>query len=310
MNLVSMAHWLYVDQNAISQLNNYRIAAKAVCDLNQQLVSMDAKSRVKLKGLDENRNDIIIPGSMIVNALIETFQIEDVILCNEAIREGIAYDYMQRNRSNIELESTVPNIRRRSVLQLANKCDYPEQHSRHVTELALTIFDQTQDLHKMDDVERELLEYAGLLHDIGYHIHYKKHHKHSYYLIKYGEMNGFEAHEIELIANIARYHCKGSPKARHEEWSQLSARDQKVARYCAAILRVADALDRSHFNVVKSLKCQLSNRELMFDLFAEDDPELEIWAAEQKKDLLEKVFKRKVSFHIHALEDQKDIINA
>ena len=269
MNLVSMAHGLYLDETLISQLNNYRIPAERLSDLDKHLMTADAKARLKLKGLDPNRNDIIIPGSMIVNELLVTTGMQDVILCNAALREGIVYDYMQQNRSNIEMETTVPNVRRRSVLQLAKKCDYPEEHSQHVSKLALSLYDQTQFLHKLGDDARELLEYACLLHDVGYHIHYKKHHKHSYYLIKYGEMNGFEGREIELIANIARYHCKSRPKEYHEEWSQLSSRDQRVAKFCASILRVADALDRSHFSVIRRIRCHFSGREITLDLFAD-----------------------------------------
>ncbi len=293
INLVTMAHGL--DEGGAIQIpNNFRIRPRPLRELHKILVKTDRKERQKIKGMDPARADIILPGSAVVDALLEDLDIEEVVLCDEAIREGVVYDYLERNRSKIEMENLIPDMRLRSVMQLAKNCDFEESHARHVAELAVSLFDQTKSLHELGAYERELLRYAALLHDIGYHINYKKHHRHTYYLIKNGDLNGFEEREVEVIANVARYHCKSSPKKSHDHWRELSDDDQRVVVILAAILRLADGLDRSHFSVVKQVHCRVGAKNVAIEAVAVGDPELEIWGANKKKELFEGIFGRKV----------------
>jgi exopolyphosphatase/guanosine-5'-triphosphate,3'-diphosphate pyrophosphatase len=294
-NLVSMAHWLH-HTAPIEIFSNFRIPSVLLLELHEKLRESDKKSRAKMKGLDPQRNDIILPGSAVLSHLLRKGRFEELILCDEAIREGMVYDYLEKNRTKIELESRIPDIRLRSVLELAKKCGYEETHANHVSQLALSLFDQTRSLHQLSPRERDLLRYASLLHDIGYHINYKKHHRHSYYLIKNGDLDGFEEREIELIANIARYHCKSAPKKGHENWLRLKAHDRWVAGICAGILRIADSLDRSHFSVVKEVRCRTNGKQVTMTIAPKGNPELEIWAANKKKDLFEETFNREVFF--------------
>ncbi|HEX5038057.1 MAG TPA: Ppx/GppA phosphatase family protein [bacterium] len=294
MNLVAMAHWL--DQSGPIEIqNNFRIKPRYLRELHKILEDSDRKERQKIKGIDPARVDIILGGSAVVNHILKELKIEEVILCDEAIREGVVYDYLERNKSKIEMENTIPDMRLRSVMQLARSCAFEEEHSRHVEDLSLALFDQTKTLHQLGPVERELLRYAAILHDIGYHINYKKHHKHTYYLIKNGDLNGFEEREVELIANVARYHCKSEPKKTHDNWQRLSGDDKHVARILASILRIADGLDRSHFSVVKQLQCRLNGKGVAIEVTPSSDPELEIWGANKKKDLFEDLFNKKVA---------------
>ena len=106
-------------------------------------------------------------------------------------------------------------MRRRSVIELAERCAWEAEHSRQVAAIALTLFDYTKRIHELGDREREWLEYAGFLHDIGNHISYEKHHRHSYYLIKHGDLRGFEPEEIDVIALVTRYHRRATPKREH-----------------------------------------------------------------------------------------------
>jgi exopolyphosphatase/guanosine-5'-triphosphate,3'-diphosphate pyrophosphatase len=294
MNLVSMANWASKD-GPIEILNNFRIRPRPLRELHRTLEKAGRKERQRIKGIDPARVDIILPGSAVMNAVLEETGIEEVVLCDEAIREGVVYDYLERNRSKIEMENQIPDMRLRSVMQLARSCDFEEDHARHVAELATAIFDQTKPLHDLGPVERELLRYAALLHDVGYHINYKRHHKHSYYLIKNGDLNGFEEREIEVVANVARYHCKSAPKKTHENWKRLSGDDRRVVRVLASILRIADGLDRSHFSVVKQVQCRLNGKGVAIEVTPSSDPELEIWGANKKKELFEEVFGRPVA---------------
>lgn len=295
LNLAAMAH-LQENSVPIERFHNSRVQAPAFHKLHERLVKSDSKARLKIRGMDPQRNDLIIPGSLVLTYIMRKSGIEELILCEEAIREGMVYDYAPKHRYKIELESEVPDLRMRSVLQLAKKCDYRVEHAQHVAQLALSIYDQLRRLHRMGLVERELLHYAALLHDIGYHISYKKHHRHTYYLIKNGGLNGFEEREVEILANLGRYHCRSSPKKSHENWEKLSMGDRKVVKCLAAVLRLADGLDRSHFSVVKQVQCRLNGTKVKFHIKASSDPELEIWAAEKKKDLFEKVFDKEIVF--------------
>ncbi len=308
LNLVSMAHWAHYNR-PIEMRNHYRIDAQKIKDQNEQLIRADRRTRARLRGLDDQRVDLIVPGSLVFTAFLRKLDIQDVLLCDEAIREGIIYDYLDRNKAKIEMESLVPDLRRRNVLQLARKCDSREKHVQHVTALALSLFDQTKFIHKMGARERELFEFAGLLHDIGAHINYKKHYRHAYYIIKNSDMNGFEEREIELIANIVRYHTKSKPKKTHENWLRLSKTEQETVRACSALLRLADALDRTRFGVVRDVRVEVPGKrdsklatKLTINVKVQGDSELEMWTAQKEKASLEAVFGRDIVIRI---PDQK-----
>ena len=202
---------------------------------------------------------------------------------------------LNKIKKNFGSNKRFPNIRLRNVISLARRCHYPEAHSRHVAKLAISLFDQTHPLHGLGDCEREWLEYAALLHDIGYVIHPRQHHKHSYYLIKNSNVAGFRADEIEMIASIARYHRRALPDQRHPAYETLPKQGQRVLSMLSAILRIADGLDRSHFSIIQNLQVILE-KDVTIRLKTAGDSELEIWTAQSRSDLFEKVFKRKVSF--------------
>lgn len=295
LNLVEMLH-LQKHNQEILKHNNYKVKSSDLWAQHLKLIKTDAKERLKIKGLDPKRQDLIIPASVVLNTLLKKLKIPELVLCEDAVREGMIFDYVERNKKKIEFENEVPNLRLRSVLKLAQKCNYRAQHAKQVSFLALKLFDATQHLHKLDGKTRELLDYAALLHDVGYHISHKKHHKHSYYLISHGNLNGFEEREVQILALIARYHHQSTPKKSHENFNQLTLQEQKRVQIAASLLRIADGLDRSHFSVVKDIECKWNKDSLKIRLITQDDPELEIWAAQKKKDLFEECFMRKVEF--------------
>ena len=143
--------------------------------------------------------------------------------------------------------------RRRSVFELLRKCDWHEAHSTHVANMALNIFDTLKEELDLLEDDRELLEYASYLHDIGYYISHSKHHKHALYIIRNSKLRGFREEEIEIIANVARYHRRSTPKKRHEQYWKLKPEIRKRIKKLAGILRVADGLDRSHYQNVQEL---------------------------------------------------------
>ncbi len=204
-----------------------------------------------------------------------------------ALREGLVLEYIQRNRKHIAQAGQYPDIRRRSVIELAERCSYWPEHAHQIARLSLSMFDQTRGVHGLTDREREWLEFAALLHDIGTHISYTRHHKHSYYLIKNGDLRGFEPQEAEIIALVARYHRKTPPAKGHADYGALGPKRRKSVRTLAAILRFAETLDRSHAQVIGGIELHDRGEEYLVKLRATGDAELELWAAQRQIEPLE-----------------------
>ena len=155
-----------------------------------------------------------------------------------------------------------------------------------------------EDLHQLSRIDRELIEYGSMLHDIGWHISPEDHHKHGMYLIQHGALKEFTPEEVSIIALLVRYHRKSKPKVSHEAFAKLPPKARKVVRVGAAILRVADALDRTHCGAVSGLKVRRSNHRVKLALTARGDTEMELWAARRKMDLFAEVFDRTISFDL------------
>ncbi len=168
-------------------------------------------------------------------------------------------------------------------------------HARKVRDNALAIFDQTPELHGLGPADRVLLECAALLHDIGFTVSEAKHHKRSYDLIKAAGLSSFSPDDLELVANIARYHTKALPSEDHKPFARLA--DEGKRRVCAlgAILRLADGLNRSHTLNVKELRCRLSPGRLTLRVRFTGNIDADLAGADRKKDLFESVFDTKVS---------------
>jgi putative phosphoesterase len=180
-----------------------------------------------------------------------------------------------------------------AVLALAQSCNYEQQHTHQVTKLAIELFDQLKSLHGMGPQERRWLQYGALLHDIGWIEGQQGHHKTALRLILADPGLPFERRERQIVALIARYHRKAMPEERHPYFRNLSPADQHRVQVLAGILRVADGLDRGHANVIHSVTCEVSDREIRIVCEAGELADGEIAAAEARADLLESVFNRR-----------------
>jgi exopolyphosphatase / guanosine-5'-triphosphate,3'-diphosphate pyrophosphatase len=279
-------------------LRNRRVSAKAIHRLRKRLTGVDLDARLHIDGFDPRRADIIVAGSVLLDSVLKRLGAEDITLCDLALREGLVLDYIHRNTATIRKIERYPDVRRRSVVELGERCGYSATHARHVAQLAMAIFDQTRAFHEMGDREREWLEYGALLHDAGVHISYERHHRHSYYLIKNGELRGFDPEEIEIIALLARYHRQATPKKNHEGYGPLKGRMRKIVRTLAAMLRLAEGLDRSHAQVVTALDVVPRGNEYLIRLRASGDAELELWAANRHSGPLQEVLERPLRFDV------------
>ena len=300
-NLAEMIH-LRRTGNPIPQLNLATLTLKEIKDVEADLTTCRTTERHALLGLDPKRVDTLLPATAVIRTLMEKTGHQEILISDKAIREGVIYDFIEKNQAGLRAEREIPNLRLRNVMALGRRCQFPEVHSRHVARLATSLFDQTQSLHGLGEEEREWLEYGALLHDIGYLIHPRQHHKHSYYLIKNSNVSGFRAEEIEMIASVARYHRRSTPGKEHVSLQSLPVNGQKIVSMLSALLRIADGLDRSHFSVVKKIHVILG-KTVTIQLTTIGDSELEIWTAHSRSDFFKSVFKRPVRFATE--QDQK-----
>jgi exopolyphosphatase/guanosine-5'-triphosphate,3'-diphosphate pyrophosphatase len=279
-------------RRATDEVRNLRVSSKQIHRLRKDLIEKSIAARMKIPGLDPRRADLVVAGGILLDTILSRLNATDLTLCDFALREGLVLDYIRRNRKHIAQADRYPDIRRRSVVELGERCNYWPEHAQQVARLAGSIFDQTRHVHGLTDREREWLEFAAVLHDIGTHISYQGHHKHSYYLIKNGDLRGFEPDETEVIALIARYHRKAPPEKTHEPYADLRPKLRKAVRALAAILRLAENLDRSHAQVITSVELNDRGAEYLMKLRTTGDAELELWAAHRQikpfEDLLKK----------------------
>lgn len=270
-------------------VNELRFTSKQFFNFYEDVIGMNHNERSEIKGLDEKRIDLLPAGLVLVHFILKTFGIKKVKISAQALREGIILRYIHQELKDLKKIDIVENPRKRSVMELVHKCDWHEQHSRHVSKLSLQLFDHLRGDLKLNDTDRELLEYAAFMHDIGYHISHRKHHKHALYIIRNADLKGFEENEIEVMAHVARYHRRSTPKSRHKQYMQLKKSDKDRVKKLSSILRVADGLDRSHYQNVRAMELIDGKRTITIQIRTESDPQLEIWGALRKNALLEEV---------------------
>jgi exopolyphosphatase/guanosine-5'-triphosphate,3'-diphosphate pyrophosphatase len=245
-------------------------------------------------GLDPGRADIIVAGTLVLESVADIFGIKRFVYSEAALREGVLLDTIARLQGGALHH--LRDVSRRSIRVLAERCDDDLTHSAHVAALALQLFDSTELQHGLPTEAREYLEAGALLANVGLVISHSKHHLHSYYVIRNSELTGLTDAEIEIIAQIARYHRKSAPKASHAEFGRLSPDDQRLVKTLAGILRVAIGLDRSHDGRVRSVMAQMRNDRLVVEAVAKRGKEisLELYTANDRSDLLEEVLGKRV----------------
>jgi exopolyphosphatase/guanosine-5'-triphosphate,3'-diphosphate pyrophosphatase len=280
------------------ELRNLRVSARQVHKLRKQVVSLGLQQRLKLPGLEPRRADIVVAGAVLLDTILKRLGAAEITLCDLALREGLILDYVERNQEQIAQADRYPDVRRRSVMELAERCNLQAEHAQQTARLAVSLFDQTRAVHGLGDREREWLEYAGLMHDLGVHISYEKHHRHSYYLVKNGDLRGFDPQEIEVMALVARYHRQATPKRNHEGYGRLPKPVRRAVRVLAAILRLAEGLDRSHSQALSAIELHDRGPDALIQLRTAGDAELELWAAHRHVIPFEQMLGKPVRFEL------------
>jgi exopolyphosphatase/guanosine-5'-triphosphate,3'-diphosphate pyrophosphatase len=267
----------------------YHVAHAEVRHLLDRLRKMSLKERRNVSGLSPDRADIIVAGLAIIDRILHHFDVNLVQVHQRGVRDGLILTMIDQ----IWGESTAKVVDRDAALeQFAAQCGSDLRHERHVAFLARLLHNELAGPLGLDPSQAYLLEAAARLQDVGYLINYDKHHKHSFHLILNSRLPGFRPHELQLIANIARYHRGSRPKKRHANFRQLSPRDQECVRRLASLLRIAGGLDRSHTQQITSLTANVSDRDVAIQVASATMPEVDLWGARRRTRMFEKVFRR------------------
>jgi len=274
----------------LGRLHCASVAAAEIGRLKNRVLECDASERAELPAADAKRVDLMPAAAILVDFILSRTNSPELVACSWALREGVLLEL-----AGLASDRGAADARRRSVEALAARFSGSDAHGRQVARLALQIYDGCAGSLALAPEARELLEYAALLHDIGHMIDHDRHHHHTYYLIKNGELFGFDPIEIEVIALAARSHRKQSAKLDSPQLDALSRDKRRTVRGLAAILRVADALDRSHSNVVRSVAIRPESAGLVLEVDSgTTDAALELWTSQRRAELLARLLDRKV----------------
>ncbi len=262
------------------------------------LCSLPLEARRKVAGINPERADIIIAGAAIIDTLMQDLGLPELrIISERGLREGLLADYLARRGHVVRGMS----VRERSVLQLGRTCGFDETHAHHIAHLALELFDSAQKagLHRLEARERELLQYAALLHDVGAFLSYNNHHVHTYYLIRNAELLGFDQSEIALMATAALFHRKSIPTKKRAELAELAKPARHAVQVLSVLLRLSEALDRSHAGIIKQVKLRAVNKNRVdLEIHATQDCQLELWGLQDRLQVAEQVFDRKIAIKV------------
>jgi exopolyphosphatase/guanosine-5'-triphosphate,3'-diphosphate pyrophosphatase len=291
--LAQLASWMDTGET-LDHINSYVLSRSSLERVARRLQRMTLEEREHLPAIDAARARIIIPGALVLLHVLEVLGADAITISDFGVREGLVTDYLAFHAQEISTLEKIEDLRLRSVLGLLAKFQADGRHPRHVAQLSLELFDGLQRAHRFGPEERELLEYAALLHDIGAAIGYDGHAEHSSYIIRNGSLRGFSAAEIALIACTARYHGKARPHRHDPEFRDLGKPERRCVRWLSAMLRIAEGLDRSHYQLIRGLRVIHGRQRVSILVAARREAQLEIWAGQQRTRLLERLLDRPV----------------
>lgn len=266
----------------------YRMKRSEWLHITKRLRDAPLAVRRKIRGLSAQRADIIVAGAAAVARLIRRLGAREILIHERGVRDGLLLTMIDERLPEGEVLDA--GDRFEWAAGFARRCGVNEPHAHHVVNLATRIFDGLADVHGLGEGDRDLLAAASLLHDTGYLIGHSKHHKHAYHLIMHADLPGYSAREVEIIANVARYHRRAFPRRKHANFARLEPADQRRVRMLAGMLRLADGLDRTHAQTVSDVAVRPDGGAVLLTVEAESDPRVEIWDALRKKELFEEVY--------------------
>lgn len=271
-----------------------RASAAQIREIYKTLSLKDVAERRKIVGIGVRRAEIILAGAAALSGVLHEFGAPSVYYSAAGVRDGIVADLAARGVGH-QFSRLAPD-QRRVVEEMATRYGVSLKHCRKVASLGHALFLGFQPLHRLPPDTGKLLEAAAFLHDIGHFVSDTRHHKHSHYLVANSDMPGFTDREREVVAALCRYHRKAMPSTIHPTYQGLTADERRIALLLTPLLRLADALDRSDDQRVKSLECSVIGGEALVTLYSSDDVDLEQWAAERAGEVFRGVYERPITF--------------
>ncbi|WP_115018545.1 Ppx/GppA phosphatase family protein [Synechococcus sp. UW140] len=273
------------DDRAPLKLHGYRLDRDRLDRVVERLLTLSPEQRKGLAPINDRRAEIIVPGALILQTTMQMLDVEEMVLSERALREGLIVDWMLRHGLLEDRFSFQSSIRQRTVIHQVQRFAVDQKRAERVAKHALCLYDNTAGvLHRDTGLGRELLWAAAMLHACGQHINLSAYHKHSWYLIRHGELLGYSETEHLMVAAIARYHRRSLPKKRHEAWQALQTRsERRTVSEMALLLRLASALDRRPEPVVDLIRVKTKTGVLSLELVPErlnQNLSLEQWSLE------------------------------
>jgi exopolyphosphatase/guanosine-5'-triphosphate,3'-diphosphate pyrophosphatase len=272
-----------------------RAATAQIRKFYRDISTLDVAARQKIVGIGPRRAEIIIPGTAVLLHVLEALHQPALFYSAAGVRDGIIADLATRG---VDRGLTQLSVNQRTVVEeTAEHFGVALRHARKVARLANDLFLGFQHSHRLPAHYGRLLEAAAYLHDTGHYVSDTRHHKHSYYLVANSDLPGFTLNEREIIANLCRYHRKALPVPEHENLQLLDGEDQRAVAYLIPLLRLADSLDRSHGQRIRSVDCRQRDSDFLVTLNAPSDTDidLEIWAAERLTEIFRQVYNKPVA---------------
>ena len=291
--LAHMSMWQREGRHGSVQ--GYVLTPAEIIHLLGRLREAPLEVRRQIPGLSADRADIIVAGASVISRLVRSLGSQQILVNERGIRDGLLLRMISElpGRSSTLALPQAGN-RMEWARYFARKAHSNERHCEQVATLGLQMFDGLKARYDLPAESRDWLQAAAILHDIGYLISHAKHHKHAYHLIMHGELPGFSPHEIEMIANVARYHRRAFPRKRHQNLAHLTRDDRRLIARLSGILRIADGLDRTHAQAVTQAKVRAVGDRLRINLEAAAAPQVELADAERKSDLFRRAFRTDV----------------
>jgi exopolyphosphatase / guanosine-5'-triphosphate,3'-diphosphate pyrophosphatase len=268
--------------------SNQKVTVEELKTLVKKLRAMTFEQRIQDLRLRPDRADVIVPAAIVLQKIVQQAGVDEVAIPGIGLKDGVLLELVnqiQDREKRFHRDQVIESARR-----LGKKYFFDEKHANTVAKLAVQIFDQTKPFHELDAEGRLILEVAALLHDVGHYVNVANHHKHTFYLIQSSAIIGLSQLQMDLVANVARYHRKSPPKLLHKPYEDLAPKHRLMISKLAAILRLADALDHEHASTVENVEVDYKRPRFMFRLKGKGDMLLEKWALVNKRDLFESVF--------------------
>jgi exopolyphosphatase/guanosine-5'-triphosphate,3'-diphosphate pyrophosphatase len=271
-------------------VGGYELDRGEVRHIFEHLRALPLRARREIPGLNADRADIILAGVVVVEQLLKLLGVNRLLVNAQGVRDGLLLRMIEQVFHLDEPPGETATNALSGARQFLAACAFDQVHPEHVAALAGQLFEQLREPLHLPAEERVILEAAALLHEVGYLINYEKHHQHSYHLILHGNVRGLPPRQRELVANVARYHRRSGPKKKHDNFSRLQPAEQQTVLRMSALLRLADGLDRTHTQNIKSVRCEWSKGGLIVHAVAEHEPEVDLESAADKGKLFKKVF--------------------